>query len=123
VLTSLLALVLVSATALPSPAEDKISGEWLLHNEIANNTSEMNCTFALKGSDLTGGCTTPEITVEIAGKVEDTSVSWVYKSVYNGNPITLKYTGSLGTDGVIKGNVLVEEFSVTGDFTATPVKK
>jgi hypothetical protein len=123
VLPSLAALVLATATALASPIDDRISGEWLLHNEIANNVSEMNCTFALKGADLTGGCTTPEVTVEIAGKVEDTSVSWVYKSVYNGNPITLKYTGSLGTDGIIKGNVLVEEFSVTGDFTATPVKK
>jgi len=118
--TTLLALVLAAATTIAPPADDKISGSWLLHNEIANNVSEMNCTFVLKDKDLTGGCMTPETTVEIAGKVEDTNVTWVYKASYNGGPITLKYSGTLGTDGVIKGNVTVEEFSVTGDFTATP---
>ena len=122
-LPTLLALVIAAAATVASPADDKISGEWVVHNDIANNSSDMNCTFALKGQDLSGGCTGNDTSVEIAGKVDDSSVSWVYKSVYNGGPITLKYTGSLGTDGLIKGNVLVEEFSVTGDFVATPVKK
>ena len=56
------------------------------------------------------------------GKVVETSVSWVFKSAYNGGPITLTYKGSLGTDGQLSGAVTVEEFSVTGEFTATPVK-
>lgn len=122
-LPSLLAVALAAATALSSPADDKITGEWTVHNEIANNTSEMACTFALKGTDLTGSCKSPEVTVDIAGKVEETTVSWTYKSTYNGGPITLKYTGSLGTDGNIRGNVAVEEFGVTGDFSATPAAK
>ena len=61
--------------------------------------------------------------VEITGKVVESSVSWVFKSAYNGGPITLTYKGSLGTDGQLAGAVTVEEFSVTGDFTATPIKK
>ena len=121
--TSLFALVLAAATTIAAPADDKISGSWLLHNEIANNVSEMNCTFVLKDKELTGGCTTPDNQIEVAGKVDDTNVTWVSHVQYNGSPLTLKYSGSLGTDGVIKGNVSVEEFSVTGDFTATPAAK
>ena len=37
-------------------------------------------------------------------------------------PITLTYKGSLGTDGQLAGAVTVEEFNVTGEFTATAVK-
>jgi hypothetical protein len=54
--------------------------------------------------------------------VIDTTVTWVFKSTYNGAPITLTYKGSLGTDGSVAGAVTVEEFSATGEFTATPVK-
>ena len=117
------AAVLVSSLTAPAPADNPLSGEWKVRNDIASNVSEMTCTFTQKGEELTGGCATEQGNVEIAGKVVESSVSWVYKSVYNGGPITLTYKGSLGTDGQLAGAVTVEEFSVTGDFTATPIKK
>jgi len=117
------AAVLVSSLTAPAPADNPLSGEWKVRNDIASNVSEMTCTFTQKGEELTGGCATEQGNVEIAGKVVESSVSWVYKSVYNGGPITLTYKGSLGADGQLAGAVTVEEFSVTGDFTATPIKK
>jgi hypothetical protein len=110
-----------SVAAIP-PAENPLTGEWKVRNDIASNVSEMTCSFTQKGEELTGGCATEQGNVEIAGKVVETSVSWVFKSVYNGGPITLTYKGSLGTDGQLAGAVTVEEFNVTGDFTAAPVK-
>jgi hypothetical protein len=103
-------------------AENPLTGEWKVRNDIAGNVSEMTCAFTQKGEELTGGCATDQGNVEITGKVVETSVSWVFKSLYNGGPITLTYQGSLGTNGQLAGAVAVEEFSVTGDFTATPVK-
>jgi len=94
-----------------------------VRNDISGNVSEMTCAFTQKGEELTGGCATEQGNVEIAGKVVETSVNWVFKSSYNGGPITLSYKGSLGTDGQLAGAVTVEEFSVSGDFTATPIKK
>src|SRR4051812_23252367 len=94
----LLALLLAApAAAVNADTQTPLSGEWRVRNDIASNVSEMTCTFTQKDKDLTGGCVTDQATVEVVGKVEDTSVSWVFKSVYEGNPITLTYKGSLGT--------------------------
>jgi hypothetical protein len=111
------AVLLVSA--LVAGSADPLTGEWKVRNDVAGNVSEMTCTLAQKGEDLTGACATEQGTVEITGKVIETSVSWVFKSTYNGGPITLNYRGSL-KDGQVAGEVTVEEFSVTGAFTATP---
>jgi hypothetical protein len=115
------AAILVS-TLVVSPTENPLTGEWKVRNDIASNVSEMTCSFTQKGEDLTGGCATEQGNVEIVGKVVETNVTWIFKSVYNGGPITLTYKGSLGTDGNLAGAVTVEEFSVTGEFTGTPVK-
>ena len=122
-MNALIAAVFVAASVVGTPApENPLTGEWRLRNDIAGNVSEMTCSFTQKGEELTGGCATEQGNVEITGKVVETSVSWVFKSVYNGGPITLTYKGSLGTDGQLAGAVTVEEFNVTGDFTAAPVK-
>ncbi len=104
-----------------SGSDTPLTGEWKVRNDISGNVSEMTCTFTQKGEDLSGGCATEQGNVEITGKVVQTSVTWGFKSQYNGGPITLNYKGSLGTDGQLAGAVTVEEFSVTGDFTATAV--
>jgi hypothetical protein len=119
----LLAAAVLSLAALPPAVDEKFSGEWKIRNDIASNVSEFTCAFTQKAAELTGGCSTEQGPVEITGSVEDTSINWVFKSVYNGGPITLTYRGSLGTDGTIAGSVTVEEFSVTGDWSATPVTK
>jgi hypothetical protein len=120
---AVIAAVFVTLSVAATPAaENPLTGEWKVRNDIASNVSEMSCSFTQKGEDLTGGCATEQGNVEITGKVVETSVNWVFKSAYNGAPITLTYKGSLGTDGQLAGAVTVEEFSVTGEFTATPVK-
>ena len=122
-MNALIAAALVAASVAVTPAaENPLTGEWKVRNDIASNVSEMTCSFTQKGEELTGGCATEQGNVEIAGKVVETSVTWVFKSAYNGSPITLTYKGSLGTDGQLAGAVTVEEFNVTGEFTATPVK-
>ena len=117
------AALLVASLAATVRAENPLTGEWKVRNDISGNVSEMTCAFTQKGEELTGGCATEQGNVEIAGKVVESSVNWVFKSSYNGGPITLSYKGSLGTDGQLAGAVTVEEFSVSGDFTATPIKK
>ena len=116
---SLIAALLASSVL--SGSDTPLTGEWKVRNDISGNVSEMTCTFTQKGEDLSGGCATEQGNVEITGKVVQTSVTWGFKSQYNGGPITLNYKGSLGTDGQLAGAVTVEEFSVTGDFTASAV--
>ena len=95
--------------------------KWKLHQSIAGNDNDSECTFTQKDNDLTGSCTADQGTVTLAGKVDGKKVSWSYDSEYNGTPLTVKFTGTLDSDK-ITGEVEVDPFSVTGDFTATQVK-
>jgi hypothetical protein len=117
-----LALALATTTLLPA-ADDTFSGEWKVRNDIAGNVSEMTCTIALKGQDLTGTCVSDVAKIEIAGTVEGANVVWIGRTTHEGNPLTLRYTGANDGAGTIAGTVAVEEFSVTGEFKATAVKK
>ncbi len=98
-----------------------LSGKWKVHQSIAGNDSDSECTLTQKDNDLTGSCTGAEKPVEITGKVDGKRVSWSYKADYNGTPLTVKIAGTLDS-GKITGDVTVDPFSATGDFTATMEK-
>jgi hypothetical protein len=117
---ALLTAILLAST-LGSAGE--IAGDYKIKNEIAGNVSEMTCTFTQQETSLKGSCVTEQgMTSEIVGNTQEDKIDWVFKSLYEGNPITLTYKGTIA-DGQIRGNVTVEEFSVTGDFSGTPVPK
>jgi hypothetical protein len=118
-----LALVVASASASATAADaPTFNGKWQLHQNIADNESDQACTFTQKDNDLTGSCSSDKGSVNITGKVDDKKVTWVYKSEYNGSPITLTYKGTLDSSDRIAGTVSVEEYSVDGEFTATRAK-
>jgi hypothetical protein len=116
-LSFLLAAVLAHAADSPS-----LSGKWQVHLSIAGNESEQTCTLTQKDNDLTGSCVTTRGTVQIAGKVDGKKVAWGFKSEYEGNPLTINFSGTLDSPNKIAGSVRVEEFSVEGEFTAVPAK-
>lgn len=118
-----LLLTFVAASALAA-ADDtpSISGKWQIHQNIADNESDQACTFTQKENELTGSCNNERASGTVTGKVDGKKVSWVYKSQYNGGPITLTYEGKLDANNKIAGTVTVEEYSVDGEFTATPAK-
>lgn len=120
---SLLQLLLVS-TAVVASAQDKVSlsGKWQVHLSVASNESDQTCTLTQEGNDLTGTCGSDQATGKLTGKVEEKAVTWTLKSEYNGAPLTIKYKGALDGTGKITGSVLVEEYSVEGEFTATLAK-
>lgn len=117
VLSTLLA-VSCAAAALASDVSS-LNGKWQLHQSIADNESEMVCTFTQTGSELTGICDGEQRSVKITGKVDGTKVSWVYKSEYDGGPVTLTYKGTLNPGDKLSGTVAVEEYGADGEFTAT----
>ena len=115
-------LLLITAYAAFAVAADDspFSGKWQVAQSIAGNDITQNCTFTQKGNDLTGSCGGQQGTIQIAGKVTEKKVTWSFKTEYNGSPLTVIYTGTMDAQKKISGSVLVEEFSVSGDFTATP---
>ena len=122
-------LVLISAAALVAApalvaASDSVSvaGKWHVHDSIAGNDSDADCTFEQKDADLAGTCKIDTESVTITGKVDGKKVTWSYKSEYNGSPLTVVHEGTLSADNKITGKASVPEYSVDGDFTATQAK-
>jgi hypothetical protein len=109
-----------SAFAAGAPS---LTGEWSIHNSIVGNKSDQQCKFVQTDNKLTGTCNSQDKDVEITGSLDGKNVTWKYDSDYNGSTLTLVYTATLDDSGKIAGSVEVQPFSVTGDFTATPVKE
>lgn len=105
--------------AAKTPDTVALSGKWDVHSNVAGNENRSTCTFTHKGNELTGSCEGSRGKVEISGRVEGTDVSWMYKSEYEGSPLTVRFKGKLESATRIAGAVIVEEFNVDGDFTAT----
>jgi hypothetical protein len=112
--------VLASAAALA--ATPAVTGQWNVHNSIAGNESDQQCSFTLNDKDLTGSCKSDQNTVQVTGSLDGNKLTWKYNSDFNGTQLTLIYTATLDDSGKIAGNVEVQPFGVTGDFTATPAK-
>ena len=95
-----LPLLLAFASALTFAADKaSLSGNWQVHSSVAGNDNDQSCTFTQKDNDLTGTCTTNENkNVNITGKVDGKTVTWSYKSEYNGSPLTVNFEGKLDSD-------------------------
>jgi hypothetical protein len=118
----LLSAVLAFTAAFLCAAENPLNGKWQVHLAIHDHEQDQSCTFTQKDTDLTGSCSSERGTVEISGKVDGKKVTWMYKSDYEGTPITLNFEGALESDTKIVGTVSVPEYSASGDFTATQSK-
>lgn len=98
-----------------------LTGEWTIHNNIAGNESDQPCKFTLAENKLTGTCKSQEDKdLPVTGTLDGNKLSFKYESDYNGTPLTMIYTATLDDSGKVAGNVEVQPFGVTGDFTATP---
>jgi hypothetical protein len=118
-----LALLLASTAALAVAADPgAFSGKWQVSQSIAGNENTQTCTFAQNGNDLSGSCGSEQGTIQISGKVDDKKVTWSFKTEYNGSPLTVSYAGTIDAQNKITGTVTVEEFSVSGDFSAIQAK-
>ena len=109
-----------SAFAAGAPS---LTGQWTVHQNIANNESDQECKFVQTDDKLTGSCKSNDKDVPITGSIDGTKLTWKYDSDYNGTALTLTYTATLDDSGKIAGSVEVQPFGVTGDFTASPSKE
>ena len=119
-LTAALFAFAVSAFAAGAP---DLNGNWSIHNSIAGNESDQMCQLIVKDNAISGSCKSAEgKDLPVTGSIDGNKVTWKYDTDYNGSTLTLTYTATLDDSGKISGNVQVDPFGVTGDFTATPSK-
>ncbi len=99
-----------------------LTGDWTIHNSVAGNESDRECKFVQTDNKISGSCKHEDKELPVTGTVDGNKATWTYDADYNGTPITLTYTATLGDSDKIVGSVDVAPFNVTGEFTATPSK-
>jgi hypothetical protein len=78
-----------------------VSGKWTAEVPGRGGTQTTTFNFKASGSNLTGTVTTPRGDNEISdGKIDGDKISFVQKLSFNGNDITINYTG------VVKGDTI-----------------
>lgn len=117
------ALVILAAGTALLAAPPSVTGSWHVHLDVMGNESDAVCQFKQADTKLTGNCVTDQGSSAVTGTVEGTTLTWSYNSEYQGSPLTITYSATLGDLSKIAGSVDVEPFAVTGDFTAVPVQK
>lgn len=118
-----LLLAALAAPALPA-ADTQLAGKWTIHYFIGGQEGDFACTFTQKEKDITGSCagTQGQATFEITGKLDGAALTLQHKVEYNGDQLTLTYTGKAESPEKIAGTVNVAPMGVDGDFSLAPTK-
>jgi hypothetical protein len=105
-----------------TPAADSIPGKWAITGDVAGNPVNTVCTLIRTASAITGNCTNPDggAPMVITGEVKEKTVVFQYDIDYQGQPLTIVYTGTLPSSKEMKGSIDVKPMSVSGTFTAVP---
>ncbi|HLY17229.1 MAG TPA: hypothetical protein VKR61_08385 [Bryobacteraceae bacterium] len=118
-----IAAFLIAAATVAFAAENaSLAGKWNLHYNISGYDGNLDCTFDQKDKDVTGTCKSSDGTVSVTGKVDDKAVTLQYKTQYNGDDLTIVYTGKLESAAKFAGTVTVQPMGADGEFTATQSK-
>lgn len=112
-------LLAVAAVTVSGDDIASLTGKWQVHTSANGREDNQTCAFTQKGVELAGSCNGERGTVQISGKVDGKKVTWMYKSEYNGSPLTVSFDGVVNSTDRITGSVKAEEFNVEGVFTAT----
>ena len=95
-----------------------VSGNWKVSGTVGEYPINLTCNFKTNGANLIGTCKGGDrpdraVTGEISGQ----KVHFQYEIEYDGNKMTVVYSGTLQSDTSMKGSVDVS--GTSGEFTGT----
>src|ERR1044071_4920941 len=93
---SVLAIAVVcSATA---SAQKSIAGEWNATFNTPGGPQPLTLVFKVDGEKITGTAKRSRGDVPIAGTIKGSDITFAYSIDYNGNPVTITFTGKVKDD-------------------------
>ena len=106
-----------------APAAD-LTGTWQIKGDVMG--MPLNTVCALKQADtaITGTCQVEGgAAADVKGEVKDGKVTFSHGGDYEGQALTVVYSGTLVSATELKGTITINPFDVGGEFTATPAPK
>ena len=109
-----LSLTLIFGTA--AMAQKSVAGEWDAVFNTPGGPQPLKLTFKVDGEKLTGTAKRSRGDVALAGTVKGDDIAFSYSVDYNGNSVTLYFTGKVKGDA-ISGTVSFNE-SASDEWSA-----
>jgi hypothetical protein len=111
-------LMMVAAAAMTAAPERSVTGTWSLESEVMGYAGSAVCTLKQEGSKVMGKCTSEGTDQAVTGEVEGQKVTFQHASAYNGEPLTIIYSGTFDSDTSLAGAMTVKPFEAVGTFKA-----
>ncbi len=117
----LAALTFALALLAPLPASAQpadLSGSWLLSVEINGTTTTPKLTLTQSADSLSGNYASETLgTASIRGTVDGNGFTISFTASMQGQPIPVRYQGTLEEDGTLKGTLQIADGAISGTFT------
>ena len=111
-------LMLLAAAMIQAPASRTIAGTWSLDTEVMGYTGSAVCALAQEGSKIAGKCTSEGVDRPVTGEIAGGKYSFQHASEWEGQALTIVYSGTLDSDTALAGSMTVQPFDVAGTFKA-----
>jgi hypothetical protein len=116
-MTRIVSMLLLSAATLSmAPA---LPGTWTITGDVQGYPINDVCVFTQADDKLSGSCTMEGKTLDATAiSTDGGKLVWAHGGEYEGQPLTLTYTGAFTEKGDITGTIYVTPLAVDGTFSA-----
>ena len=97
-------LLVFVATPMFASGAAGLTGSYKLHSSISRTDTDETCSFSQTDNQLSGSCKSDTGEVKLTGTVDGKKVTFKVNAEYNGEPLTVTYTGTLDDSGVVQGD-------------------
>jgi hypothetical protein len=104
-----------------TPTADSLVGPWQIKGDVQGNPVNELCTFTQSGTVLSGSCESDDgEPALLVGKVENGTITFWHGGDWDGQALTVVYSGTLASPAELRGTIEVRPMNVSGTFTAVP---
>ena len=100
-------------------AQPVVPGAWTITGDVQGYPINESCTFKQDNDKILGPCKNAEgKSFDTKVTVDEKKVTFVHGGEYQGEALTLTFTGSWNDKGELSGDIDVQPMNVSGTFTA-----
>jgi len=117
----MLPLIALLLTLHAPSAVDSLVGPWQIKGDVQGNPVVEVCTFTQADSVLSGSCESEDgEPALLAGKIENGKITFWHGGDWDGQALTIVYSGTMSSPTELKGTIEVRPMNAAGTFTMTP---
>ncbi len=98
--------------------QGELTGDWKFTGDVMGTPLDDACKLVHTDAKLAGTCMLSGKQYDTSGSVDGKKVSIKHGGEYNGEALTITYTGNLADDGSITGSIAIDPMGVDGSFSA-----